>query len=108
MNQLILMGHLITDPEMTYSANGLAITKFRMQTKNDGASEKPPDQHSIVVFGKNGDDGLAGRCAQFLHKGSLIALQGRHNEQEREGREGKKFLNCSVVAFNITFLDKIE
>lgn len=111
LNQLTLMGNLITDPEMTYSKNGLDITKFRMQTLNEGGqTQRPPDQHSIVVFGKSdGDDGLAARCAQFLHKGSAVIIQGRHNEQEFTAREsGKKFFNCQTIAFSVTFLDKKE
>ena len=109
LNQIILMGNLITDPEMTYSKNGLAITKFRMQTLNEGGqSPRPPDSHSIVVFGKgDGNDGLAGSCAQFLHKGSGVVIQGRHQEQEFTAREsGKTFRTCQIVAFNVTFMDK--
>jgi len=100
------MGTLITEPSMSYLPSGIAMTKFRMQTRNDGQYNRPPDEHSITVFGKKDDpqDGLAGWAAQHLKPGTLIVLQARHGEKEFQGQNGKKFYNCQIVAFSISIV----
>lgn len=103
LNQVTLMGKLITDPEMIYTSNGLAITKFRMQT--DAGDNRPSDLHSITVFGKQGDDALAGKVAQNFQKGARVLVQGRHSEKEFKANNGKIYLTCQVIAFSVNSVD---
>jgi len=100
LNQVALMGTVASDIDMTYNANGLAITKFVLSTPAFG--EKPPDKHNIVCFGKgSGDDGVAGYCAQYLTKGSRVVIQGRLIGQEFTPQSGKTFINSQVTAFSV-------
>jgi single-stranded DNA-binding protein len=98
------MGTLVDEPSMKYAPSGLAITNFVLETPSSSAN-RPNDKHNVVVFGKGqGDDGLAGWCAQYLKMGSKIILQGSLGGQEFTTQAGKKFLNAQVAAFKIEAL----
>jgi single-strand DNA-binding protein len=104
INSVVLMGKVDSEPAMTYTPNGLAITKFILETPS-GSATRPNDKHNITVFGKgNGDDGLAAWAAQFLKPGTNLILQGRLSGNEFTTKENKKFVNSQVVAFTIEAL----
>lgn len=106
MNRAILIGRLTADPEMRYSQNGVAVTKFtlavdRSFTNNNG--EKEADFIPIVVWRK-----LAESCAEYLRKGRLCAVEGRIQVRHYDNNEGKRVYVTEVVADNVKFLERGE
>ena len=68
-NSVTLVGHLTKDPEMKYSVDGTAITKFSIAV--NGYKKEDVDFFNIVTFKK-----LAEVCDNFLKKGKLILIEG--------------------------------
>lgn len=106
MNKAILIGRLTADPEMRYSPNGVAVTKFtlavdRSFTNNNG--EKEADFIPVVVWRK-----LAENCAEYLRKGRLCAVEGRIQVRHYDNNEGKRVYVTEVVADNVRFLERGE
>ena len=104
MNKAILIGRLTADPEMRYSPNGVAVTKFtlavdRSFTNNNG--EREADFIPIVVWRK-----LAENCAEYLRKGRLCAVEGRIQVRNYDNNEGKRVYVTEVVADNVRFLER--
>lgn len=112
MNKMIIVGNLTRDPEMTYKENGVALTKFGVATnsgKGRDGKERQAEFHNIVVWGvSEGKDGLAGTCAQYLHKGSKVCIEGEHQTYQFEGKEGQKIRGCQIVARSVEFLSPKE
>ena len=73
INKVELLGRVGNDPEMRYTASGIAVTQLRLATdrlRRDGDDET--DWHQVVVWDK-----LAEAVAQYVEKGQRIYVAGR-------------------------------
>lgn len=100
MNQVILVGRLTRDPEISFTVNGKAITKmtlavdrFRKDSEDAGA-----DFIRVTVFGA-----LAESCQRYLEKGRQAAVQGRIQTGSYE-KDGKKIYTTDVIADRVEFV----
>lgn len=103
MNKWIGIGRLTADPTLRYSQQGIAVASFtlavnRMRTNAQG--EREADFIPIVVWQKQAEN-----CANYLTKGSLVAVEGRLQVRSYDGKDGKRWVT-EVVAENVRFLDK--
>src|SRR5690554_4934134 len=102
LNKIILVGRLTRDPEMRYTTNGTAVTKFTLAVErpySNKQGEKEVDFINIVTWRK-----LAENCAQHLGKGRLVAVDGSLQIRKSENN-GKTYVNTEVVANDVRFLD---
>ena len=74
LNRLELIGRLGNEPEVRFSAEGRAITKFSLATDRPAQSGRKPetDWHRVVCWG-----GLAEFAGKYLARGRLVFLAGR-------------------------------
>jgi len=103
LNKIVLIGRLTKDPELRYTAGGVAVATFtlavdRSYTNQQG--EKETDFIRIVTWRK-----LAETCANHLGKGRLVAVEGRLQIRNYDDQNGQKRLAAEVVADNVRFLD---
>lgn len=108
LNRIILIGRLCTDPELSYTQSGIAVSKTRIAVNRpqssqsrDSGEEKQVDFINIVAW-----RGTAEFCANYLTKGRLIAVEGRLQIREYVDNEGRKQRQTEVVADNIKSLDR--
>ena len=103
LNKAILIGWLTKDPELRYTpANGIAVTTFtiaidRPYTNQQG--EREADFIPIVVWRKQAEN-----CANYLNKGSLVAVDGRIQVRTYDDKEGQRRWVTEVVGDNVRFL----
>jgi single-strand DNA-binding protein len=98
VNKAILVGRLGRDPETRYTSGGQAVCNFTMATDEtykdrNGERQKRTEWHRIVVWGKQAEI-----AQQYLHKGSLIFLEGRIQTRQWDDREGQKRTTVEIVA----------
>ena len=104
MNKVILMGRLTRDPEVRYSQgeNALAIARYTLAVdrrfKRDG--EQTADFINCVAWNKTAD-----LMTQYLHKGSLIGLEGRIQTRSYDNQQGQRVYVTEVVAESVQFLE---
>jgi len=108
LNKVMLIGNLGTDPEMRYTANGNAVTTFRMACNRnyvgpDGDRREHTEWFSVVAWNK-----LAEMCSQFLQKGSRAYVEGRLQTRSWDGPDGQKRYRTEVIANTVQFLDRRE
>ena len=75
LNKVMIIGNLGADPEMRYTADGNALTSFRVAanrtfTTPDGERRDETEWFSVVAWRK-----LAEQCSQFLQKGRRVYLE---------------------------------
>ena len=103
LNSVILIGRLTKEVELKYTPNGKAVANFTLAVdrpfKNQ-AGEKEADFIPIVVWGK-----AAENTAQYMGKGSQVAIDGRMQVRTYDDKEGQKRWITEVVANNVKFLD---
>ncbi len=104
VNKVIIIGRLGADPDIRYSANGVAVAKFNVATNErvpagEGNWEDRTEWHRIVTFGKTAEF-----CGNYLGKGKLIYLEGTLRTQQWEDAQGTKRYTTEVVARDIQFV----
>jgi len=100
LNHIVLVGRLGKEPEMTYSQNGTAVTKFSIATDDGWGENKSTTWHNIVSFKQTAE-----ACAQYLAKGSLVAVVGRQTHRKYDDKNGQTKYFAEVVAERVQFLD---
>src|SRR5947209_9528230 len=109
LNKVMLMGRLTKDPEMRYTPSGQPVTSFSIATNRysssaDGERKEFTDYHNIVAW-NIGKRNLAQQVADFLHKGSLVYVEGRLQTRSWESQNGEKRKTTEVVASDVQFLE---
>ena len=105
LNKVMLIGNLGTDPEMRYTANGSAVTTFRMAVSRsfggDGERREETEWFTIVTWNK-----LAELLGQHLQKGRKVYVEGRLATRSWDGPDGQKRYRTEVIANQVLFLDR--
>lgn len=87
INRVTLIGNLGNDPEVNYTAGGMAIAKFSLATTSvrkdrEGNPVEETQWHRVVGFGKVGEI-----IAEYAKKGSQLYVEGsiRYGSYEKDG-----------------------
>ena len=102
MNNVILIGRLCRDPELSYTTTGTAICKFTLAVDRPtrAGEDKTADFIRITVFNAQAEN-----SNRYLKKGSKCAVNGRIQTGSYKDRDGKTVSTFDVVANNVEFLD---
>ena len=104
LNKCMIIGNLGVDPEMRYTANGTAMTTFRVATSRqysgpDGERREETEWFSVVTWAR-----LAETCSQYLSKGRQVFVEGRMRTRSWEDQEGRTRYRTELIAENVKFL----
>ena len=88
VNRVILVGRLGRDPEIKYTASGMALAKFSVATDEfrkdaQGNRQESTEWHNLVFWGKQAE--IAG---EYLKKGSLVYVEGKLRTRSWEDSQG--------------------
>ena len=102
----MLIGNLGKDPEIQCLEKNISVAKFPLATTEthkdkNGKLISQTEWHIIVLW-----RGLAELAQKYLHKGSLIYVEGRLRTRSWEDRDGNKKFATEIVADNLIMLDK--
>ena len=106
VNRVMLIGNLGKDPEMQFLEGNIAVAKFSLATTESykdrsGRLLSQTEWHTIVLW-----RGLAELANKYLHKGSLVYVEGRLKTRSWEDKEGNKKFATEIVGDNLIMLDK--
>jgi single-strand DNA-binding protein len=106
VNKVILVGRLGNEPDVRYTAAGLAIatislaTNFSTKDRQTGEWREETEWHRVVFF-----DRLAEIVKQYLHKGSQIYVEGRLRTNKWQDQNGQDRYTTEIVAREMQMLD---
>lgn len=103
INRVVLVGRLTKDPELRYTTNGVAVTRFTVAVNRPFANqngEREADFINCVAWRKQAEN-----LANYMRKGSLVGIDGRIQTGSYEDQDGKKVFYTEVVAESIQFLE---
>lgn len=98
-NRVILIGRLTRDPELRYTPNGQPVANFSLAVDRKLSKNDETDFIPVVAWRR-----LAEICNEFLHKGKLVAIEGRLQVREYEDKEGRRQRAFEVVADDMQML----
>src|SRR5690242_4446380 len=104
LNKVQLIGRLGGEPETRVVQSGMSVTTFsvatnRQWTAKDGTVQEETEWHTVVAW-----DRLGQVCAEHLHKGRLVYVEGRLHTRSWE-TNGQKNYKTEVVASDMLILD---
>ena len=106
VNKVTLIGNLGKDPELQMLEGNIAVVKFPLATTEShkdktGKMISQTEWHTVVLW-----RGLAELAEKYLHKGSLVYIEGRLRTRSWEDKDGNKKFATEVVGDNLIMLDK--
>jgi single-strand DNA-binding protein len=106
VNRVQLIGNLGRDPDVQYLEGNIAVAKFPLATTETfkdktGQSVSQTEWHTVVLW-----RGLAELAQKYLHKGSLVYIEGRLKTRNWEDKEKVKRQATEIVGDNLVMLDK--
>ncbi len=97
LNRITIMGRLVRDPELKYTASNTAVTTFTLAVDRD-FGEKKTDFIDCVAWKQTAEF-----VCNYFHKGSLAVASGRLQLRDWEDQNGNKRRNAEVVVDSIYF-----
>lgn len=103
MNKVVLVGRLTAKPELRYTAQNTAFTRFtvavnRNFTSADGKREA--DFINVVAWRKQAET-----ISKYFDKGNLISLEGRIQTGSYDDKDGNKRYTTDVALENFEFVE---
>ncbi|NJO15218.1 MAG: single-stranded DNA-binding protein [Thioploca sp.] len=105
VNKVILIGNLGADPEVRYSASGIAManlslaTSYSSQDKQTGEWQERTEWHRLVLFRR-----LAEVAGQYLRKGSQIYVEGHLQTRKWQDQNGIDRYTTEIVVLEMQML----
>ncbi len=106
LNRVQLIGRLGKDPESRSTPTGKKVAHFSLAVSQrwksaEGESKENTEWVNVEAWGRLGEV-----CQQYLHKGSLVFLEGRLKTDKYEDKGGETKYYTKVVALSMQMLDR--
>jgi len=106
VNKVMLIGNLGKDPDVQYLEGNIAVAKFSLATTETfkdkvGKLVSMTEWHTVVLW-----RGLAELAQKYLHKGSLVYIEGRLKTRSWDDKEGNKKFATEVIGEILIMLDR--
>jgi len=106
INKVILIGNLGNEPDVRYTAAGVAIVNISLATseswtdKQTGQRQERTEWHKVVFFNR-----LAEIVKQYLHSGSKIYVEGNLRTEKWQDQNGVERYTTKIIAREMQMLD---
>ena len=101
LNRVILMGRLVSDPELKTTNTGLSVTSFRIAVDRSyvkSGEERKADFFDIVCWRNSAEF-----VCRYFSKGSMIAIDGQLQSRTYQAKDGTNRYVVEVVASSVSF-----
>ena len=107
LNKVLLIGNVGAEPQIKTFASGNKVAQITLATSErykdrNGEQKEETEWHSVQAFGK-----LADVVERFVHKGSLLYLDGKIRTRSYEA-DGRTMYRTEILADHIQMLDRRE
>lgn len=107
MNKVILVGRLVSDPEVRNTQSGVAVCKFNVAVdrpyQKDNNGNNPTADFISCTAWRN----TAEFVGKYFSKGSPISLEGSLRNENYE-KDGVKHYSYSVLVDKVEFVPKLK
>jgi len=106
VNRVMLIGNMGKDPNVQILEGNIPVAKFPLATTEtfkdrSGKLVSQTEWHTVVLW-----RGLAELAQKYLHKGSLVYIEGRLRTRSWDDKENQRKFATEVVGDNLIMLDK--
>ncbi len=102
LNQVVLVGRLTSDPELTKLETGKKVTTVTLAVQRSWKNEDglyEADYIRCILW-----DAVAASTTEYCHKGDIVGVKGRIQTGNYDDKDGNKKYTVDVIAEKVTFL----
>ena len=103
MNIVCIIGRITRDPEVKYSATGVAVARFSVaidRGKDKNGEDRGADYPMVCCMGKTAEI-----IEKWAYKGQLVGVNGRVQTGSYD-KNGQKVYYTEIVAERVEFLSR--
>ena len=104
INNVVLVGRLVRDPELRYTPNNQAVATFSLAVNHNFKSqngEREADFINCVIWRQQAEN-----LANWAKKGALIGITGRIQTRSYENQQGQRVYVTEVIADSFQLLER--
>ena len=101
LNNAVIMGRLVADPELRTTGSGISVTSFTVAVDRRfvrQGEERQTDFIDVIAWRQNAEF-----IRKYFRKGSMIAIQGYIQTRTYEDKNGNKRTAFEVIAREVSF-----
>lgn len=102
INRVVLVGRITKELELKKTPSGASVLGYTLAVNRIRKADGQPDADFIncVTWNKQAEN-----MAQYLHKGSLIGIEGRIQTRSYDDANGRKVYVTEVLTDSVQFLE---
>ena len=105
LNRVFIIGFLGKDVEVR-TANGKSVARLSVATDEsytdrNGNRVDRTEWHTVQVWDRQADN-----CKQYLHKGSMVFIEGKLTTRKWQDQNGQERYTTEIRADRVQFLDR--
>lgn len=101
LNQVVMVGRLVKDPELKETENGKKVTRITLAVPR--SYKNPNGEYDTDYVDCTLWTGIAENTSEYCKKGDLIGIKGRIQTGSYE-KDGEKKYTTDVIVEKVTFL----
>lgn len=106
LNQVIIVGNLVRDPDLHYTQGGVPVVNFKIASNKKYKDNLGAYKEDVCYVGVVAWQGLAQSCSEYLKKGSAVLVEGELRSRIKENEDGSRRNLLEIKAFQVQSLDK--
>lgn len=102
LNNVVFVGRLTADPEVTTTKNGKEVSNITLavpRSYKNAEGNYDTDFVDVTLWDK-----MAGATAEYCKKGAIVGIKGRVETDNYETEAGEKRKATKIIAEKVTFL----
>ena len=102
LNRVLLQGRLTSDPEIRNTQSGISVASFSLAVERD-FKDKETGERGVDFFRCTAWRGTADFVSNWFHKGDLMVLDGKLQQNRYTDNDGNNRSSTEVVADSVYF-----
>ena len=102
--RIIVVGHVGQEPQMRYTSTGTPVTSFSLATNRRWSDANGQQQEKTTWFRVTCWRKLGETAAQYIHKGSMVLVEGEVEASAWIDRDGNARSSLDLTASNFRFV----
>lgn len=102
VNNVVIMGRMVRDPELRQLDNGTSVTTFSVAVDRNyvdkTTNERQADFLNVVAWRQTADF-----VCKYFHQGDMIAVEGSLQSRKYTDKDGNNRIAVEIVASNVSF-----
>ena len=106
LNKVMLIGRLGADPDIKYAQSGTPVANLRIATDEsytdrNGQRQDRTEWHTVITFQRTAEI-----CQQYLHKGSLVYIEGKLQTRKWQDKNGQDRYSTEIRVDRLQMLER--